>query len=239
MSTLLERSAELKVGIDRIANQERDAQIAQNLAVIADVLKGFTLQAHSLAVNVRVLAADELLAGAWITAPEVTSLQRRTDALRKRVQENRSEARKGNIWANCETDAKSLARNVTNSVESAWSRYLETLHTDTSSFASFRNVPACHVVLRKVDEINNTIRGRMQALPTTRKEVTDLAALGKEAKELIRKLKLDGVPKGVETLLKNAALGGAPLSALTDDVLAWLRENPEYLQSLRITASPH
>ena len=239
MSTLLDRSAELKVGIDRIANRERDAQIAQNLMVIADALKGFTIQAHSLAVNVQVLSADELLAGAWITAPEVTSLQRRTDALRKRVQENRSEARKGNIWANCETDAKSLARNVTNSVESAWRRYLETLHMDTSSFASFRNVPACRVVLRKVDEINNTIRGQMQALPTTRKEVTDLAALGKEAKELIRKLKLDGVPKGVETLLKNAALGGAPLSALTDDVLAWLRENPEYLESLRITASPH
>lgn len=238
MSTLLARSVALKVEIDLIANLERDAQIVHDLEAIAEAVKGYATQADALATNVGVLSADELLPATWIAAQEVSSLQKRVDALRKRVQTSRGDARKGNIWANCDAEAKGLAKNVTGSVESAWRRYLETLLTDTNSFSTFRNVAACRVGLRKVDDLNNTIRSRMLTLPTTRKEIAELTALGKEAKEVIGKLKLEGVPKEVQTLLKNAATGGTPLADLTDHVLEWLRKNPEYLDSLRISASP-
>jgi hypothetical protein len=114
---------------------------------------------------------------------------------------------------------------------------LDKQSTDTTSFSTFRRVPACGSVLKKVDEANATLKARTLSLPTTRKEITEATGTGEHAKELIGKLKLGGVPQEVQTLLKNAATGGVPLTDLTDDVLTWLREHKEFLDGLRINSS--
>jgi hypothetical protein len=237
MNTLVERSQELRKEIDRYANQEGDAQIAQNLSGIADAVSNHATQAQALATSVRVIAAERLLEGQWISAQAVASLQKRIEAVRKRLSETRGDPRKGNLWANCDADAKALAKTVGSQAESAWRRFLDKQSTDTTNFSTFRRVPACGSVLKRVDEANATLKARTLSLPTTRKEITEANATGEHAKELIGKLKLDGVPREIQTLLKNAATGGVPLTELTDDMLKWLRENQDFLDGVRINSS--
>ena len=237
MKTLLERSQELRKEIDRYSNRERDAQIVQNLSGIADAVATYSAQAQALASSVRVIAAEGLLEAHWIPTPAVTSLQKRIEAMRKRLGETRGDPRKGNLWANCDADAKALTKTAGSNADSAWRRFLDKQSTDTTSFSTFRRVPACGSVLKKVDEANATLKARALSLPTTRKEITDATATGEHAKELIGKLKLGGVPQEVQVLLKNAATGGVPLTDLTDDVLEWLRKNKEFLDGLRINSS--
>lgn len=237
MKTLLERSQELRKEIDRYSNRESDAQIVQNLSGIAETVASHAAQAQGLATSVRVIAAEGLLEGQWISAPAVASLQKRIEAVRKRLSETRGDPRKGNLWANCDADAKALAKTVSSNAESAWRRFLDKQSTDTTSFSTFRRVPACASVLKKVDEANASLKARTLSLPTTRKEITEATATGEHAKELIGKLKLGGVPQEVQTLLKNAATGGVPLTDLTDEVLKWLRDHKEFLDGLRINSS--
>jgi hypothetical protein len=171
MKTLLERSQELRKEIDRHANQEGDAQIVQNLSGIADAVGNHAKQAQALATSVRVIAAEGLLEGQWISAPTVASLQKRIEAVRKRLSETRGDPRKGNLWANCDAEARALAKTIGGNVESAWRRFLENQSTDTTSFSTFRRVPACGSVLKKVDEANAGLKVRALALPTTRREI--------------------------------------------------------------------
>lgn len=237
MKTLLERSADLRKDIDRYANRESDAQIVESLSGIADAVSTHAKQAQTLAISIRAIAAEGLLKDSRIDVPDVASLQKRIEAVRKRLGETRSDLRKGNVWANCDADAKALVKTVGGDVESAWQRFLNQQSTDTTSFSTFRRVPACGSVLKKVDEANAVLQRRAFALPTTRKEIAEVRSIGEDAKEAIGKMKLGGVPPAVQSLLKSAATGGIPLADLTDDVLKWLREHKEFLDGLRINSS--
>ncbi len=239
MKTLLEQSKELCVDIDRIANHENDAQLAQSLNVVADAVVNHATRACALAVNLKVMRSDELLEGPLITRPAVESLQKKIDTLKKRLNERRGDLRQGNTWANCDNEANGLAKALSGNLESAWRRFINTQVTDTASLSTFRQVPACKGPLKKVDEINGLLKSKSFALPTTKKEIAEATVLGREAKEEIGKMKLSGVPKAVETLLKNAATSGTPLGDLSDEVLAWLRDNKEFMAGLRIIAAQH
>ncbi len=235
MKTLLEQSQELCVDIDRIANYESDAQLARSLNAVADSVAGHASHARALAVNLKAMRSEGLLDGPLITRPAVESLQKKIDMLKKRLNERRGDLRQGNAWAKCDNEAKGLAKALSDNLESAWRRFINTQVTDTASLSTFRQVPACKRPLKKIDELNGLLKSF--ALPTTRKEIEEARDLGREAKEQISKMQLNGVPKAVEMLLKNAATSGIPLSELSDEVLAWLRDNREFMAGLRITAS--
>src|SRR5690606_23418355 len=121
--------------------------------------------------NLKAMRREELLEGSLITRPAVEALQKRIAAVRKRLSERRGDLRQGNTWASCDNDASSLAKTLSVSLESAWRRFIETQVTDTSSLTTFRQVPSCKGPLKKVDELNTSLRSRSFPLPTTRKEI--------------------------------------------------------------------
>lgn len=237
MRSLQERSKELSDSLGRIANRERDTQIVQNLRGIADYLNELITKTQKLAESISVLHSEHLLDGAYVSESSVSSLKDRIESLRRRIIETPEDVRSGNVWARFEREATALHDDTRRSIETTWRNHLNSQLTEITSLSVFGQVPACRSVLRKVEANNQWIRARMADLPTASKDVRETIELGKEAKKLVGKLNLQGVPEGVLKLLKNAATTGTPLEDLADDVLGWLREHPDFLRSLRITAS--
>ncbi len=237
VKTLLQQSQELCSDIDRIANHEKDAQLAQSLNAVVEAVTNHANRAGALAVNFKAMRSGQLTEGPLITRAAVESLRKRIDAVKKRLSERRDNIRQGNTWANFDNEASGLAKNLSANLDAAWRRFIDTQVTDTASLSTFRQVPACKGTLKKVDEVNASLKSKLVSLPTKRGEITEAVAMGREAKDQIGKMKLDGVPKAVELLLKSAATTGIPLSDLSNEVLDWLRDHKEFMAGLRVTAS--
>lgn len=238
MKTLVEQCQQLSADMDRIANREGDSEIVKSLTAVTEAIEEHVTWAQALTVNVRAMSGNSALSDpGWVAVGSAADLQKRIDAVKRRLAENRGDLRKGNTWANCDTEAKGLTQSLARKLEGAWKKFIGGLTVDTASFSTFRHVPACKVALRKVDELNGKIRSREATLPITRKEVSEAVTLSAEARALIDSLNLGDVPKEVQALLKDAASGRARLADLSDKALEWLRDHKQFIAGLRITAS--
>jgi len=240
MKSLLEQSQELADKVDRITNRERDVQVANSLSVVADSVANHLARSQLLATHLSVMLNAGVADSGHRPSPVlVGSLLKKIEAVRKRLKENRANLRQGNTWANCDNEAVGLTKTLEVDLASCWQRFVSEHVTDTSSFTTFRHVPACAGGLKKVDALNGELQVVIPVLPTSAKEIAAVVAIAAKARELIGKLRLGGVPPAVEAFLKNSATGGTPLSELSDEVLEWLRKHDEFLAALRVTAASY
>lgn len=238
MSTILDQARALREQVKRVANRESEAEVANTLASVSSALAEKVEQTAGLRQNLAVIRGAKIpVTGKLPTTAQIKDLHERIAAVKKRLIEERASLKQRNTWARCDDEAGKLLQLVNGALSGAWSEFVKERLCDTSSFATLRKLPSCAEPLRKVDEINTQIRGHERTLPTAAKEVQEVGNLGKRARDQVAKLKLSGMPRAVEEFLKLAAGNGAPLERLSDEVLDWLRHNPDFAASLRVTAS--
>jgi hypothetical protein len=221
---LSDRVAKLSADIDRLADAKRIAAQAQLYAtrgqMLADPVQELVVQTARLAaLRRRGITAE-------VDARRIASLRAQLDRM---VAEYRADPetllaadgqRRFTFWQ----PLRELPRNLGESIEAAWMRYVESriVTPPIELLAVLGNVPAFVPQVATIRGLHQQLLECKKRVPSSDEDIDRVDQLVARLRAAITALHGEGIPASVLAFLRAAALQGASLDLLTQDVLAWI-----------------
>ena len=236
--TLLGLCADLRGQLSERESALQHAQLIKSIQSDIENLREHAESAETILQSVRVFKEAKIsnINDLGIGADNPV-LQKKIEALKKRVESNPDKIRAQNHWADFIQLARKMPQSVRSKLATKWQRYVGETIPSASAWRTFEALPKCEATVSKMTKIEERKEVLQNSQTIDPKAIEEVNQLAESMRKLVADLNLDDQPEEMVDFLKRCAqYGGVPLDELSDEILLWLRENG-FASSLRITTS--